>query len=154
MRELLLYGANGYTGRLIARTFKQRGLRPLLAGRNATKVKEVARELDLPYQIFSLDDRGAVDAALSSSAGVLHCAGPFAQTSRAMVEACLRAGKHYLDITGEVDVLEACAARHAEAVAAGIMLLPGCGFDVVPTDCMAVYLAAQMTDAASLRLSV
>ena len=152
--EILIYGANGFTGRLIAKTFKKSGLRPLLAGRDATKIGDVAASLDLPHVSFDLDDRPALDAALSRVVAVLHCAGPFSRTSRAMVDACLRAGTHYLDITGELDVMEECAARSQEAIAAGIMLLPGSGFDVVPSDCLAVHLAGRMPDAVSLRLSI
>jgi short subunit dehydrogenase-like uncharacterized protein len=83
---------------------------------------------------------------------VLHCAGPFAQTSRPMVDACLRAGVHYLDITGEIQVFEACAARDAEARERGIMIMPGTGFDVVPSDCLAAHLARRMPDATELAL--
>lgn len=152
--EILIYGASGYTGRLIAKTFKQSGLQPLLAGRDASKVRDAAASLDLPHVRFDLDDKPALEAALSSVPAVLHCAGPFSRTSRAMVDACLRTGTHYLDITGELNVLEECAVRSQEAIAAGIMLLPGSGFDVVPSDCLAVHLAGRMPDAVSLRLSI
>lgn len=155
MRDgLLVYGANGYTGRLIAKTFARARLRPTLAGRNGEQVKTVADSLGLPFDVFALEDTRALDAALANVVAVLHCAGPFAQTSKAMVEACLRTRTHYLDITGEIDVFEDCAARSGEAVAAGIMLLPGCGFDVVPSDCLAVHMSRRMPEAVALRLSI
>src|SRR5436853_304231 len=116
MREgLLIYGANGYTGRLIAKTFARAGLKPLLAGRDVAKVRAVADPLGLPSANFDLLDAPAMDAALSQVVAVLHCAGPFWATSKSMVDACIRAGTHYLDITGEIDVFEACAARNDEA---------------------------------------
>jgi saccharopine dehydrogenase (NAD+, L-lysine-forming) len=133
----LIYGANGYTGRLIARHAVECGQRPILAGRNAPAVEKIAGALGLDARAFDLGDPAAVDRGLAGLRAVLHCAGPFAHTSRPMVDGCLRNGVTYLDITGEVTVFEACAARDAEARLAGIMLMPGVGFDVVPSDCLA-----------------
>jgi short subunit dehydrogenase-like uncharacterized protein len=153
MADFVVYGANGYTGRLTARMAVQRGLRPILAGRNEAEVAALAAELALPHRAFGLDDPGAVDAGLAGAAVVLHCAGPFARTSRPMVEACLRTGTHYLDITGEIAVFEAVARRGAEAEAAGVMLLPGAGFDVVPSDCLAAHLESRLPTATRLTLA-
>lgn len=150
--SLLIYGANGYTGRLIVPVALARGLRPVLSGRDANAVHALAAEHGLESRPVSLDDAAALDRALDGVRVVLHCAGPFSHTSKPMVDACLRAGAHYLDITGEVQVFEACAARDAEAKARGIMLLPGTGFDVVPSDCLAAHLAARMPNAVSLAL--
>jgi short subunit dehydrogenase-like uncharacterized protein len=100
MATFLLYGANGYTGRLIAREAVVRGLRPVLAGRNAEAVGKLARELGLEERIFSLDDAAATRAGLEGVQAVLHCAGPFAHTATPMVDACLERRVHYLDITG------------------------------------------------------
>src|SRR3989304_5601203 len=143
----LLYGATGYTGRLIARMAVQRGLRPTLAGRNPGKVGVLAAELGLESRVAALEDPAAVDAMLSGVTLVLHCAGPFIPTFRPMVEACLRTGTHYLDITGEYPVFEALAARDAQARAAGIMVLPGAGFGVVPSDCLAAPLKRRLPPA-------
>src|SRR3954451_12448817 len=131
----IIYGANGYTGELIAREAVRRGHRPILGGRNASTIDALARELGCESRLFGLDDSGGVAAALQNVALVLHCAAPFVLTSAPMVDACLRAGAHYLDITGEISVFEAIVRRDAEAKARGVTLLPGVGFDVVPTDC-------------------
>jgi short subunit dehydrogenase-like uncharacterized protein len=88
--RFLLYGANGYTGSLIAHYCVQRGLRPILAGRNSSQLETLALSLGLKYKAFALEDAAAVDAALVDVAAVLHCAGPFSRTSKPMVEACLR----------------------------------------------------------------
>jgi short subunit dehydrogenase-like uncharacterized protein len=152
--DFLLYGANGYTGALIARRAAARGLRPVLAGRNRDKVAPLAAELGLEHRIFPLTDPAAVRAALSGVRVVIHCAGPYVHTSRPVVDACLRTGTHYLDITGEWAVFEALAARDAEAKAAGVMLLPGAGCDVVPTDCLAAHLRARLPSAARLTLGL
>lgn len=152
--DFLLYGANGYTGDLIARRAVACGLRPVLAGRNRDKVTSLAAELGLEHRVFALTDPAAIQAALADVRVVLHCAGPFVHTSRPVVDACLRTGTHYLDITGEGAVFEALAARDAEARAAGIMLLPGAGCDVVPTDCLAAHLKARLPLATRLTLGL
>ena len=150
---VLIYGSYGYTGRLIVAEALARGLRPILAGRDAATLREQAEALRLPWRAFGLDDRSSMDAALNESEVVLHAAGPFAQTSAPMVAACLRTGTHYLDITGEIAVFEAIAARDADAQAAGVMLLPGVGFDVVPSDCLAAHLAELLPTAHRLALA-
>src|SRR5207237_1362536 len=132
MQPWMIYGANGYTGELIAREAVRRGHRPIVAGRHAAKIEPLARELGCDARVFDLDCIDLAGAAL-----VLHCAGPFSITSAPMVEACLRGGAHYLDITGEISVFESILRRDGDAKARGVTLLPGVGFDVVPTDCLA-----------------
>jgi short subunit dehydrogenase-like uncharacterized protein len=152
MPGFLIYGANGYTGALIARAAVARGQRPLLAGRNAESLAGLAQQLGLEHRVFGLDNPSAVEEGIRGTAAVLHCAGPFAHTSKPMADACLRTGAHYLDITGEVAVFEALAARDEEARAAGVMLLPGAGFDVVPSDCLAARLKRRLPSATHLAL--
>jgi short subunit dehydrogenase-like uncharacterized protein len=149
----LLYGANGYTGDLAARLAAARGHRPILAGRSASGVCALSDELRLERRLFALDEPRRIDEALAGMSLVLHCAGPFSRTSKAMADACLRTRTHYLDLTGEVDVFEALAARDPEARAAGVMLLPGCGFDVVPSDCLALHLKNRLPGARRLALA-
>jgi short subunit dehydrogenase-like uncharacterized protein len=149
----LLYGANGYTGELLARLARERGARPILAGRRREAVEPLARELGLESRVFGLEDPAALDAGLAGVRAVAHCAGPFNRTSRPMADACLRNRVLYLDITGEIAVFEALAARDAEARAAGVMLLPGAGFDVVPSDCLAAHLKRRLPGATRLTLA-
>lgn len=150
--SLLIYGANGYTGELIAREAVRQGLRPVLAGRNAARLAALAAELGLTARVFGLDDAVALHRGLEGIVAVLHCAGPFSVTAAPMISACLAAGTHYLDITGEIDVFELAHARDGEARAAGILLCPGTGFDVVPTDCIAAALQRSLPDATRLAL--
>lgn len=150
---LLIYGSTGYTGRLIVAEALARGLRPTLAGRNADAVQAQAESLGLQWRLARIDDPNVLDGALSGATAVLHCAGPFASTWRSMSNACLRRRVHYLDITGEIAVFEGLAGRDAEARAAGIMLLPGVGFDVVPSDCLAAHLARRLPNAVRLALA-
>jgi short subunit dehydrogenase-like uncharacterized protein len=149
----LLYGANGFVGETIARLAVQQGLQPILAGRDAAKIKSLATELGVAYRVFRLDDSATMDQALSEMPVVLHCAGPYLYTSQPMVDGCLRTSTHYLDLTGELPVYEALITRQTEAKARGIMLLPGVGFDVVPTDCLAVHLKQRLPSATHLTLA-
>jgi short subunit dehydrogenase-like uncharacterized protein len=152
--KFMIYGATGYTGKLVARTARALGMRPVLAGRNEARLKSVAGQHGFEFRAFELSDTQALTEALSEVDAVLHIAGPFSQTSKPMLDACIRTGTHYLDITGEIDVFEACAARDEEAKHAGIMAMPGVGFDVVPSDCLAAHMKARLPDAVELTLAI
>lgn len=148
----MIYGANGYTGELIARDAARRGLKPVLAGRSRDKVEALARELGLEARVFGLEDEVRLLAQIKGHGLVLHCAGPFSATAAQMMEACLRANAHYLDITGEIAVFEHAQSLNERARAAGVVICPGVGFDVVPTDCVAAALKNAMPDATHLAL--
>lgn len=150
--QWMIYGANGYTGELIAREAVRRGQRPIIAGRNAEKLAALATELGLESRRFGLDDEAALLRGLAGVELVLHCAGPFSATSAPMLEACLKARAHYLDITGEIAVFAHAHAQHRRAQQAGIVICPGVGFDVIPTDCVAAQLKAALPDATHLAL--
>jgi short subunit dehydrogenase-like uncharacterized protein len=150
----LLYGATGYTGTLIAEAAVAAGLRPILAGRNGATLAPLAERLGVPFRVAALDDPRALDAALHDVAAVLHCAGPFSATAAPMVDAALRTQRHYLDVTGEIAVFEALRARSAAAFARGVMLLPGVGFDVVPSDCLLAHVFRRLPSATKLTLTI
>lgn len=150
MTDLLVYGAYGYTGELIAREAVERGWEPTLAGRTQSKLDPLAAALDCPAMSFSLDDD--VAAHVEGFDAVLNCAGPFVETHEPLVEACIETGTHYLDITGEVDVFESIAAHDERASDADVLLLPGVGFDVVPSDCLAAHLHDRLPGADHLAL--
>lgn len=151
--RFLLYGANGYTGELIARYAAQYDLQPVLAGRDGSKIRTLAERLHLPYLVIDLNDQEALCSRLSEFKAVLHAAGPFRYTARQMVEACLSTGTHYLDINGDISVFEFIKQYDAAAKQAGVMLMPGVGFDVVPTDCLSLLLHKALPDAVSLKLA-
>lgn len=148
----MIYGANGYTGNLIAREAAKRGLKPILAGRNEAALQALSSELNLPYRAFGLDESEPLLAGLENIDLVLHCAGPFSVTAEPMMMACLEKRAHYLDITGEIGVFELAQSLSAKAKKQKIVLCPGVGFDVIPTDCLAARLHEQMPDAVSLAL--
>lgn len=153
MSGLVIYGSYGYTGNLIAEAAVERGLDPTLAGRDRHKLESQAARLRCDAEVVGLDEPKVLDMVLSEATAVLHCAGPFSRTWEPMVDACLRTGTHYLDITGELSVFEAIHERSEEAADAGVLLLPGVGFDVVPTDCLAAHLAERLPDAETLELA-
>jgi short subunit dehydrogenase-like uncharacterized protein len=150
----LMYGATGYTGSLIARTALEQGLTLILAGRSREKLAALADETGYGYRVFDVDDTAAVHRGMADVGVLLNCAGPFSRTYRSLTDACLEARAHYLDVTGEIAVFEGVAARDAEARAVGVMLLPGAGFDVVPSDCLARYLSERLPGAVRLLLGV
>ena len=149
---LLIYGANGYTGELIARAAAAAGLAPILAGRSAAPVEALAHELGCESRVFGLDDTTAIAASLAGCRVVLHCAGPFSATAGPMMAACLAAHAHYTDITGEIEVFELGFRQDAGARQAGVIVCPGVGFDVVPTDCIALTLKQALPEATHLAL--
>lgn len=151
---ILIYGASGYTGRLCAVEAKARGLDVLLAGRDRSRLEPVAQALELELAVADLEGGGKLIDLVSRVGAVLHAAGPFSATAAPMVEACLAAGVHYCDITGEVGVLEALRHYDSRAQARGIAILPGSGFDVVPSDCLLAYVAGRATDPTELSVAI
>jgi short subunit dehydrogenase-like uncharacterized protein len=151
--QILLYGANGYTAELILDLFLKKKIRPILAGRSHKKIEPIAQKTGLEMRIFDLNDPKSVDSGLKNVQIVLHCAGPFVFTAQQMMDGCLRNGCHYLDITGEFPVFEAAARMDSAAKTANLMFMPGVGFDVVPTDCLSLFLKNKLPDATHLRLA-
>ena len=129
--QFLLYGANGYTGQLIARHAREYGLEPILAGRSREALELLANQLKMPYEVIGLDDTRRLQTVLKQVKVVLHAAGPFQSTAKQMVEACLQTGSHYVDINGDIAVFEMLKGYDYAGRNAGIMILPGAGFDVV-----------------------
>lgn len=151
--SFLLYGANGYTGELIARFARQYDLYPILAGRREDRIQSLATTLNYPHQVFELTDWSALCRALEKVKVVVNVAGPFQFTARPIIEACLKTGTHYVDINGDISVFEFIREYDMAAKESGIMILPGAGFDVVPTDCAALLLKKLLPDAMSLKLA-
>jgi short subunit dehydrogenase-like uncharacterized protein len=151
--QFLLYGANGYMGKLIAATAGAYDLQPILAGRREDLIRPMAEQYQYPYRIIDLHNQSELKKVLQEVPLVLHAAGPFKYTARPMVEACLQTNTHYLDITGEIPVFELVKSYDSPARQAGIMLLPGVGFDVVPTDCLSLFLKNKLPDASLLQLA-
>lgn len=152
--NFLIYGSYGYTGKLIAELACKQGLHPVLAGRNKDKLAEQAKQLNLNYRVFDLSNMDTTKKMIGEFVAVIHCAGPFIRTFKNMAKACIATQTHYIDITGEIAVIEGLTMLGKRASAANVMLLPGAGFDVVPTDCLAQHLKSRLPDACELTLAI
>lgn len=150
--SIVVYGCYGYTGRLVVDELIKLGIKPILSGRNAEKVNSLAIELSLEAKPSSLDP-AELDGLMGGVKVMAHCAGPFIHTAKPMMEACMRNGVHYLDITGEIDVFRMGHKFDEEAKNAGVVLLPGAGFDIVPSDCLAAHLHSRLLDANDLEMA-
>lgn len=150
---IILYGSYGYTGRLIAQLARQKKVNLLLAGRDREKLQQQAEELGFPFEVVDVNDRPALLDLLAKGQLVIHCGGPFQYTATQMATACLETQTHYTDITGEIPVFEQLVRFDREAKQQGIVIMPGVGFDVVPTDCLAVHLKNRLPDATHLQLA-
>jgi short subunit dehydrogenase-like uncharacterized protein len=149
----LIYGAYGYTGQLTAELAASRHVDVVLAGRNREALTQLGARLNLPTRVVGLDDAEALANALHDVRSVIHMAGPFALTAQPMLNACLTTQTNYVDITGEIAVFEAIWSRRAEIEHAGITAVPGSGFDVVPSDCVAAHVASRLERPSALVLA-
>ncbi len=151
--QIIIYGSYGYTGELIAEESLSKNLTVLLAGRNEQKLKSQSKKTAYPFKAIDLSNPKELVELLKLGEVVMNAAGPFKNTATQMINACIEAGVHYLDINGDVDVFESIKTFDKKAQLANIMLMPGIGFDVVPTDCLAVHLKNKMPDATRLKIA-
>ncbi|MBS1976014.1 MAG: saccharopine dehydrogenase NADP-binding domain-containing protein [Bacteroidetes bacterium] len=150
---IAVYGSYGYTGQLIVRLCKSKGLQVILAGRDELKLKQQSTETGYPYRVLGISDKEGLQKWLEPAEVLIHCGGPFRYTAGVMAEICLRTKTHYTDITGEYEVFELLAGKDSEAKQSGIMIMPGTGFDVVPSDCLALHLKNRLPGATHLQLA-
>ncbi len=153
MTNVLIYGATGFTGSAVARQAKQAGLDFHISGRNRQRLQALGAELDVPFIVVGLEDANGLDRVLADFDLVINIAGPFVDTARPVLESCLRTRTHYLDVSGELSSFALAERYHEYARARGIMILPGVGFVVAPSDCLAAHLKRRMPDADTLRFA-
>ena len=149
----LLYGANGYSGELILRHANEYGLTPVLAGRSKEKIKPLAEKYGFRFEIFDVNENEKLRQVLSQYKVVMNTAGPFDRTAKQMVEGCLDTGTQYLDINGDIGVFEMIKSYNEAAKQKGVMLLPGTGFDVIPTDCLSLFANQKLSTAYKLEIA-
>jgi short subunit dehydrogenase-like uncharacterized protein len=153
-KEWIIYGAYGYTGKLIIREAINRKFKPVLAGRSPEKLKRLAEDMNLEYIHFELSDSEEINNIISDFKIIFNAAGPFIYTSAPLVQACLKAGVNYLDITGEVPVFEQNFKYNDRAIEKEIAIISGVGFDVIPTDCMVKYLSEKILNPIELEIGI
>lgn len=151
---ILVYGATGYTAGLIIERMVGAGLRPILSARNPQTLRDVAQRRGLAHRLVSLDDRESLREALTGIDVMLNLAGPFVATAGLAAQTCIDAGVHYLDVAGEVDAFQELTALHEPARQAGVMLMPGIGFDVVPSDCLCAHVASRLGAVRTIRVAI
>ena len=152
--RIMIYGATGFTGTLIARAAVELDCELVLAARDPQRLATAARPLGLPFRAFSLDESSATVDALADIDFVLNAAGPFIATSEALIAACLATRTHYLDVAGELSVFVVAHRHDAAARERGIMIMPGAGFWIVASDCLAAEIATLAPAAKYLRIGV
>ena len=134
---IVLYGATGYTGRLVTRELVQRGAEFVLGGRSREKLERVSREVGggAGVRVAAVDDDASLHELLAGADVLINCAGPFTHAGEPVVRAAVDAGVHYVDSTGEQPFIRMVFERYGTTAAQkGILLVPGCGFDYVPGD--------------------
>lgn len=152
--RILIYGATGYTGTLIAEHAADRGLNITVAGRNSDKVHRLADRLGVPSSVFEAGDVEAAATALASFDVLLNVAGPFRVTAEPLMRAAVQSRTHYLDTTAEFAIYQLAASMDDAAKRAGVMVMSGVGWDVVPTDSLALHTARRVTDPEQLTLAI
>lgn len=153
MEKIIVYGSYGYTGKLVVEECKKKNLSVILSGRNEEALKKQSEQSGYPYKTVDIGDHTGLVNLLKEGKIVIHCGGPFRHTAKKMIDACLEANTHYTDITGEYEVFELLAGYDAKATQAGLTVLPGTGFDVVPSDCLALHLKNKLPSATHLQLA-
>ncbi|WP_121120084.1 saccharopine dehydrogenase family protein [Croceibacterium ferulae] len=156
MNRLMIYGAAGYTGRMATANARAAGVEVVLAGRpgDESRLEALAAEMGAEYRLFAVDDVPARERALSGIAVLLNCAGPFMRTAEPLIQACLSAGAHYLDIAAELDSYRLAERYDQAAQAAGVMLLPGSGGSVAMLGCLAGHAARRVASPCKLSIAL
>ena len=154
MKTWMIYGAYGYTGKLLSQEAKNRGHSPVLGGRSENKLIPLAKSLDLDYIVFDLENFKVLTSVVQDYDLIFHAAGPFKFTSAPMVKACLKTGTNYVDITGELPVFKYNFKFDQQAKDIDITIISGVGFDVVPTDCLAKYTSEMIPNPTHLELGI
>jgi saccharopine dehydrogenase (NAD+, L-lysine-forming) len=149
----MIYGAYGYTGRLLSALAVERGHRPVLGGRDAGRLRALATELDLPYQVVSVEDSAGLVAVLRDMDTLVNIAGPYVHTAVPVAEACIAARTNYVDLTGDLPVPPMLFSLDEYARDAGVVVLPSAGWEAVPTSCLTGLLHKELPDATSLELA-
>ena len=155
LASVVLYGASGATGRMVAARAVERGLPIVLAGRDHSKLEQLSVGLGgVPVRIARLDDEASLVRALAGATAVLNAAGPFEDTTVPLLCAALAARVHYLDLSGEARAVQSAASFGAAARERGCMIMPSIGFDVVASDCLAVHVVRTLPTATRLALGI
>ncbi len=144
-KKWMIYGAYGFTGSLLAKIAADKGFKPVLAGRDALKTKRLALSLGLDFKVFSLDEDSIIEKNLKDIDLLYNLAGPYCKTAPTMVEACLRTKTHYMDLTGDIEIYDFLYSLDKVAIENEILIMPGVGFNVIATECVAAHTVQKLS---------
>lgn len=144
--KVLVYGAAGYMGQLFLKQARHANFDLVLGSRSKI-------DTNYPLRLFSLENHASIVENIKDVKLVINLAGPFKNTNKPLVEACIAKGTHYIDIAGEVAELETVFTYNEKAKEANVMLMPGAGFGVVPTDIAANMTKEKLPDATYLKIA-
>ncbi len=154
--KIAVVGASGHTGRFVLEELSRRGMDPVAVVRDEARLRE--RGIDprrVETRIAALNDVPALDRALHNVAAVVNCAGPFLDTAQPVVEAAMRTGAHYFDVTAEQGSAQhTFAVYDAPARARGIVVVPSAGFYGALADLLATAALGDWTNATEIRTAV
>jgi short subunit dehydrogenase-like uncharacterized protein len=153
---ITVYGATGYTGRLVAAELAEAKAEFVLSGRSQEKLEALAQELEaeVPVKVATLDDEASLRTLLADSAAVIDCAGPFIRYGEPVLRAAVETQTHYLDTTGEQSYMRMAFERYGPGAArAGSAVIPAMGFDYVPGDMIASLTAAGLGELEELSIA-
>lgn len=154
MKKLMIYGATGYTGRMVAEHAKAAGTPIVLAGRTEKPLADLAAKLGVEYRVFALDEAALIDPALIDIGAIVNAAGPFMRTAKILISVAIRNGVHYIDTAAELDSYHLAETLDAEAKAAGVMLLPGGGGSVAMLGSLAGHAVARVKSPRKIRIAL
>jgi short subunit dehydrogenase-like uncharacterized protein len=144
-----VYGATGYTGRLVAAELAAAGVDFVVSGRSRAKLDAMRAELslDAPTRAATIDDPASLRELLADCPVLINCAGPFVHFGEPVLAAAVETGTHYLDTTGEQPFIKMAYERYGpDAARAGVAVIPAMGFDYVPGDMIAALTAEGMDE--------
>lgn len=149
--EILVWGATGFTGKLVTAALRERKLAFAVGGRSRDKVERLARDLGgIEAVIASVDDPASIERALEGRRVVCAVAGPFGEVGEPVFAAAARAGVHYVDTTGEQDfVLQMASRYHSRAEESGASMVPAFAYEIALADWAASLAAEALGERAS-----
>jgi short subunit dehydrogenase-like uncharacterized protein len=154
--QIFVYGAYGFTGKLICNYLKDKfdgRYKIIIGGRDKEKTENLAEKLGFDCVVADVSEQKKLNDILSQTFLLINCAGPFKYTANFFMNSCIENKCNYIDITGEKDIFILGKSLDEKAKKAGIIIMPGTGFDVVPTDCMSLFLKNKLPKATHLELA-
>lgn len=154
MQKILVYGAYGYTGSMVAEHLVAMNQNIVISGRNPTKLETLRKNLNVSSIALSLESSEHLDTVLSRFDIVINCAGPFHRTAEPLMTAAIRTKTHYLDISAELDSYKIAEELCQEAMNSNVLLMPGCGGSVAMIGCLTAFAKTTLPEPISVKAAL